>query len=97
MCRSEKIVSVDGSVSEEEDMGFDHDIVQGWINAEAIDRARSSLHRFLAQLQRASSEQQHASIPSTIHAPSLKRRIQQDLTRDLSNNFPLEFKSPRGK
>ena len=94
MCRSDKIVDV--SLTEEEEMEYDLDMVHGWISNEAVDRARSSLRRFLTQLKRTSIENELVSIPSSDYALSRKRRrAEEDASApDLSTDAPLVFRHP---
>ena len=94
MCRSEKIVDV--SLTEEEEMEYDLDMVHGWLNNEAVDRARSSLRRFLTQLKRTSLEHELVLIPSSDYALSRKRRRaeEDDSTPDLSTDAPLVSRHP---
>lgn len=95
MCRTEKY-SVESSTSEENDLEIDLDTVQGWLNREAIDRARYAIHGFLNKLRKDTLP------PSLLHEnssfePPFKRRLKEEPLPEYSQDIPLVFKHPQAK
>ena len=95
MCRSEKIVSTDDSLYEEKEMELDLDITQDWINHDAVDRARSALHRFLRQLHKTSHGEKDTNTHSSAFASPFKREMKDDATLEYLNEAPPVCKYPR--
>ena len=95
MCRSEKIVSTEDSLHEEKEMELDLDITQDWINHDAVDRARSALHRFLTQLQKTSHGEKNTNALSATLTSPLKREMKDDADLEYLNEAPSVCKYPR--